>query len=320
MRRIAVTGGSGRFGRAVIEYLVQSGYEALNIDRIPPTQALSDDGGHSETFINADLADLYAVTRALDGCDAVIHLAAIPNPTDRPEPVVYANNTLGSYNVLYAAATLGIRKVCLASSINAIGGVYSRKARYDYFPVDERHPTYNEDAYSLSKWVMEQQADSFARRYEGMTIASLRLHGLIKLTSRRTLADYNRLSEGARQRMANDLWAYTDIDAGVRACIAALRATYTGHEVFFIVAPTTVFAPDVPSLVLAQEFYPNVPIVGHLSGNASFYNCAKAERMLGWRHDDLTTDDRRPTATENDELWNRNESRTTYAATRGRVT
>ncbi|MCS6848305.1 MAG: NAD(P)-dependent oxidoreductase [Anaerolineae bacterium] len=283
--KVAVTGGNGRFGRVVIAHLIRSGYDVVNIDRTPPEGA-SANRPNAGAFISLDLADLPALTRALEGCDAVIHLAAIPSPMHVPEPDVYVNNTVTSYNVLFAAADLGIEKVCLASSINAIGGAYSRKARYDYFPVDERHPTYNEDAYSLSKWVMEQQADSFARRHERMTIASLRLHGLHKLAARRTLEDINQLDPVVRLRVANHLWAYTDIDAAARACIAALHATYTGHEVFFIVAPTTIFTPDIHSAELAQQFYPDVPIVGDLSGNAGFYNCAKAERLLGWRHGD----------------------------------
>jgi UDP-glucose 4-epimerase len=110
----------------------------------------------------------------LDGCDAVVHLAAHITPRISPNPVVYSENTTGSYNVLYAAAILGIKRVCLASSINAIGGVWSRNPRYDYFPLDEQHPTYAEDPYSMSKWALEQQGDAFARRYENTPRRSVR--------------------------------------------------------------------------------------------------------------------------------------------------
>ncbi len=54
--------------------------------------------------------------------------------------------------------------------MNAIGGAFSQSPKYDYFPLDEQHPTYAEDPYSLSKWVLEQQADAFACRYEWMKI------------------------------------------------------------------------------------------------------------------------------------------------------
>jgi UDP-glucose 4-epimerase len=53
--------------------------------------------------------------------------------------------------------------------------------------------------------------------------------------------------------------------------------------VFYIVAPNTTM--QTPSLALAEELFPEVPITGDLSGDNGFYNCAKAERLLGWRHD-----------------------------------
>ena len=107
--------------------------------------------------------------------------------------MVYADNTLSSYNALSAASTLGIKRICLASSINAIGGAFSRSPRYDYFPLDEKHPTYAEDPYSLSKWVLEQQGDAFARRFEWMTIASLRFHWLLDTRSK---SDSNNSDDG----------------------------------------------------------------------------------------------------------------------------
>jgi len=73
-------------------------------------------------FLFVDLNDLHALTEALRGCEPVIHLAAFTGPYGQPPGVVYANNTMSSYNVLYAASSLGIKRVCLASSINALGG------------------------------------------------------------------------------------------------------------------------------------------------------------------------------------------------------
>jgi UDP-glucose 4-epimerase len=192
---------------------------------------------------------------------------------------VYNDNTAGSYNALSAAATLGINRVCLASSINAIGGAFSRQPRYDYFSLDEQHPTYAEDPYSLSKWVGEQQADSFARRYEHMQIASLRFHALVN--------GYERAAAftGALGEMATrQLWAYTTLGEASRACLLALTADFAGHEGFYIVAPRTAAAET--SLELAQQHYPNVPVRGDLSDHNSFFDCTKAERVLGWQHED----------------------------------
>jgi len=207
-----------------------------------------------------------------------VHLAAFPSPEGFPDYEVHNNNVVGSYNALSAAVRLGIHQVCQASSVNAIGASYSRWPRYDYFPLDEQHPTYNEEAYGLSKWICEQQADSFARRYEGMTIASLRFHWVVP--ERGTAAQHGK---DRGESLAKHLWGYTRFDAAARACLLSLTAGFKGHEVFYIVAPDTTM--DTPSLELKQRFFSAVPVRGDLSGNRGFYNCGKAERSLGWKHD-----------------------------------
>ena len=182
-------------------------------------------------FIVADTRDFGQFVASIRGCDGLIHLAAHRSPLNMLDHVVYADNTVSSYNALSAAATLGIQRVCLASSINAIGGVFSRAPRYDYFPVDEQHPTYAEDAYSLSKWVLEQQADAFARRFEGMRIASLRFHALVE--QRQVAVD---MAQRFGAIVSRHLWAYTSLKSASSACLLALTADFSGHEAFYIVA------------------------------------------------------------------------------------
>jgi UDP-glucose 4-epimerase len=273
--KIAITGGSGGVGRAIVAMALGQGHSVVSIDRVVPAEGSLDP---SVLFVEADMGDYDALQQAFSGCDAVIHMAAIPSPGRHPDQVVHNNNVVGSYNALRAAAELGITHVCQASSVNAIGASYSRWPRYDYFPLDEQHPTYNEDPYSLSKWICEQQADSFARRYEQMTIASMRFHWVVP---NREFA--SRHGQELRRESAKHLWGYTTFDAAARACLAAVSASWKGHEVFYIVGPATVV--DVPSAELAQRFFPDVPVRGDLSGHRGFYSCAKAERLLGWKHD-----------------------------------
>lgn len=273
--RIAVTGGGGELGRTLTPYLIEQGHSVVIIDRAAP--AASPPAANRPDFIVADTRDFGQFVASIRGCDGLIHLAAHRSPINMLDHVVYADNTLSSYNALSAAATLGIQRVCLASSINAIGGVFSRAPRYDYFPVDEQHPTYAEDAYSLSKWVLEQQADAFARRFEGMSIASLRFHGLVE--QRRTAAD---MAQRFGAMAARHLWAYTLLKSASSACLLALTADFSGHEVFYIVAGDTV--AQEPSLDLARQYYPDTEIRGDLSGHAAFFDSRKAERILGWQH------------------------------------
>ncbi len=274
--KIAVTGGNGRVGQAVIQWALAQGHTVVSIDRTPPDQT---NAQASLTYTQADLTDYTAFTQALQGCTALIHLAAIPSPRHVADHEVHNNNVVASYNALSAAAYLGINRVCQASSINAIGAVYSRWPRYDYLPVDEHHPTYNEDPYSLSKWICEQQADAITRRYESMTVASLRLHWAVPAR-----ADAAPWQGDLHELLAKQLWGYTCLRAAARAFLRALTADFSGHEVFYVVAPDTMV--DTPSVVLKEHFFPDVPLRGSLCGNQGFFNCAKAERLLGWRHDE----------------------------------
>jgi nucleoside-diphosphate-sugar epimerase len=276
---IALTGGSGGIGRAVTTLALAEGHTIVSIDRVTPPEGTAQP---DVRYIQADMTDYAAVEQAFAGCEAVIHLGAIPSPGRHPDHVVHNNNVVGSYNALRAAAELGITRVCQASSVNAIGHSYSRAPRYDYFPIDELHPTYNEDPYSLSKWVCEQQADSIARRYEQMQIASLRFHWVVpSIELPRSVQ-----RQGASAPQPKHLWAWTHMAAAARACLLGVTATYSGHEVFFIIAPNIV-PEDITSLELAARHYPDVPVRGDMSGNRSFFDSSKAERILGWRHDEL---------------------------------
>jgi UDP-glucose 4-epimerase len=274
--QIAITGGSGGIGQAVVALALTQGHSVVSIDRTPPAADQSQPGVR---FVPLDLSDFEALKAAMAGCDALVHLAAIPAPGALPDHVVHNNNVVGSYNALLGAVELGIRRICQASSVNAIGHSYSRQPRYDYFPVDEAHPTYNEDPYSLSKWVCEQQADSLCRRYADLRIASLRFHWVVPdIAQPRTAYGKAGLAGGAQH-----LWAWTSRDAAARACLLGVTAEFSGHHACFIIGPTTVV--ETPSHELARAHYPDVPIRGELIDNASFFSCLRAERVLGWRHD-----------------------------------
>ena len=271
--RIAVTGGNGELGRSLIPYLLEQGHAVVSIDRALPAV-------HNQqvTALVADTRNFGELAACLRDCDALVHLAAHRSPMNHPDSVVYIDNTAGSYNALSAAATLGITHVCLASSINAIGGAFSRAPRYDYFPLDEQHPTYTEDPYSLSKWVLEQQADAFARRFANMTITSLRFHWLVESRAHAIERTAQLGAVGVRH-----LWAYTLLSEASRACLLALTAGFSGHEAFYITAPRT--AAEQPSFELARRHYPGVPVRGDLSGHNGFFDSGKAARLLGWEHE-----------------------------------
>ena len=271
--RIAVTGAGGVLGTALVDLAVHSGHTVVALERAIErdlaVQVPSDEWVSRHTV---DLAEYDNLLPIVSGCDALIHLAAYVQPAAAPEPLVHNNNVMASYNALAAAQAADITRVCIASSVNAIGGRYSATPRYDYFPLDESHPCYAEDPYSLSKWLAEQQAAAFARRRPGMSIACLRLHALRDRAF--MAAHWAGRTEGGRL----DLWGYTPISLAATACLSSLTADFDGAETFYVVANDTPL--EVNSQDLRDRYYPTVPIRGDLPGNAAFFDSGKAERLL----------------------------------------
>jgi nucleoside-diphosphate-sugar epimerase len=275
--RIAVTGAAGRVGRGVLELLCRRGTSVVAIDSVAPARQDLNDG---ITWAQTDITDYAALIKALDGCDGLVHLAAIPSPRRAEDAIVHSNNVVGSYNALRAAAEVGITQVCQASSVNAIGCAYSRSPRFDYFPLDEAHPCYAEDPYSLSKWICEQQADAIARRYAPISIASFRFH-LVVEEREQAVAVYRGASEDVAVK---NLWGYTSLAAAAGACWLALEGELGGHEVFHIVAPDQLGGAS--SVELSERHYPAVPRRRLLSDDEGFFDSAKAGRLLDWQHQD----------------------------------
>jgi nucleoside-diphosphate-sugar epimerase len=270
--RIAVTGGSGGIGREIIRQALARGDTLVSVDRVAPKEKQA-----GVNYVLGEVTDYDLLVRSFAGCDAMIHMAAIPSPWNDPDHVVHNNNVVGSYNAMRAAIEHGIMRICQASSVNAIGHSYGREGHFDYLPLDEAHPNYGEDPYALSKWICEIQGDTFARRYPGISISSMRFHWVIP--DRKMAADLY-AKPGSRPDL--HLFAYTRLDHAARACLLGIDGRFAGHEAFYIVAPDT--AVETPSLELAAKYFPGVPIRGDLSGNKSFFDSTKAGRLLGWVH------------------------------------
>jgi UDP-glucose 4-epimerase len=257
--------------------LASEGHRVVGFDRVEPTEP----SPPHVREVTGDTTSYDQLARAFAGCDAVVHLAAYTNPYVAPVHVVHNDNVSSSYNALIAAQEAGIDVLCQASSVNAIGCHFSQAPHYDYFPIDEAHPTHVDDAYGLSKYICEIQADAVARANPTMRIASLRLHALVPDRAA-ILERQQRQSDGD----VKGLWGYTTIDDAARACVAALTAQDRGHEAFYVVAQRT--ASELTSPALHQRFYPEVPLKAELSGHEGFYDLTKAERLLAWRPSDDT--------------------------------
>jgi nucleoside-diphosphate-sugar epimerase len=111
-RRVVLTGASGRIGRAIFP-LLPADWDVLRTD----LEASGD-------IAALDVTDADACHRAFTGADAVVHLAAVPDPAASWEQLLPAN-VLGAYHVAEAAGACGVRRLVLASSLHAVSAVPS---------------------------------------------------------------------------------------------------------------------------------------------------------------------------------------------------
>ena len=159
--RVAITGAAGRIGRHLVPGLVDAGHDVRGIDLVRP------DASWAERIIVADLAtDDGALRDALDGCDAVVHLAAIAAESDFDAAV--ASHLGLTHRVLEAARGLGVNRVVYASSNHAVGFT----PRQSLVPVvTEVRP---DSFYGVGKAAAEALCSMYHDRH-GLAIACLRI-------------------------------------------------------------------------------------------------------------------------------------------------
>ncbi len=156
--RILVTGCAGRVGTAASSHLLNRGFDVRGVDIVEPSVDGID-------FRTCDLMQCDSIGQHLQDVDAVLHLAAVPAPGRGPNDWIFTLNCGGTFNLFKACADIGVGRVVVASSINAIGYFFGTEPfEIDYLPVDENHPTFTTDAYSFSKQVTEDIGAYFWRR------------------------------------------------------------------------------------------------------------------------------------------------------------
>lgn len=267
--RVLVTGANGVIGRATVRHLLANGYEVT---------ALSTDEGPSEVrTVVADATSTAAVAGALDGCDGVVHLAALAHPSLGTPREVFANNVVSTFTVLSLTAERGIRRAVVASSINASGiGLNPHAPMPAYFPLDEDVPEDIADGYSLSKRVDELSAAMVARTW-GMTVIALRFPLVRPLPGLAVIGAETALDPASMMRTG---WAYLSVDDAARAVLCSLRAPVSGAHIVGLSATDTLL--DRPTEELLEAYAPGVTRRRPFPGRAALVDTTRAQQLLAF--------------------------------------
>ena len=279
MTLVAVTGASGKAGRAVVRDLLEHGYEVRAIDIAPAPANLGVD------VLIADLTDYGQAVQSLDGCDTVVHLANIPAPGRKPDAVTFNTNIAMNYAVFTAAVHLRADRVVWASSETTLGLPFDTPPRYA--PIDEAHYPYPTTAYALSKVASETIAEQIAA-WSGRPFIALRFSNIL------AVADYAKVPAywaDPRSRRWN-AWGYIDERDVALACRLALTADVTGAVALIIAAADTIM--DRPSADLLAEVYPQTEVRKRLSTYETLLSIDKAREVLGFEPQHSWRDEVKP--------------------------
>ena len=294
--QVTITGGTGQVAEFVSKEL-EGKYDLVLFDRVPPGQ----NRFQYEVKYPVVVGELLSVEdceKAVKGSDAIIHLGAIPYPTELPpmgprvanRPALPYDetmkvNTMGTYYLMEAARRQGVKVVVTAVSNCVLGHFEPWRPSgtpfpIEYLPLDEAHPKHVEDTYGLSKQFQEEIMHMYSRAH-GIRTYGIRPAGINRV---------ERQIEYARNYTSPANWTsalngYVDIRDVARAFRMCLDAGIAGHlppfDDYYVNNPDTWSLEDSKDLV--ARLRPDlVPLARGLVGRQSLISAAKAEKAFGW--------------------------------------
>jgi uronate dehydrogenase len=160
-KRVLLTGAAGGVG-TMLRKLLKGVYSELRLSDIAKPQGL----GRDEQFVQADLADMAAVEKIVNGVDGIIHLGGVS--IEKPWEMIHQANIVGGYNLFEAARRHGVQRVVFASSNHAMG-FYRRNRR-----VGTEALVRPDSRYGVSKAFGEALAALYADKY-GLRVLCIRI-------------------------------------------------------------------------------------------------------------------------------------------------
>jgi NAD dependent epimerase/dehydratase len=171
---ILITGAAGFIGSHVTELLLREGHKVRALVRYNSRGDIGHVGSLAPELRDridvrvGDVADPFVTRGIVQGCDAVLHLAAligIPYSYIAPSSYVSTNVT-GTLNILEACRQARVRRVIVTSTSEVYGTAL-------YSPIDEKHPLQGQSPYSASKIGADKLAESYFRSFD-LPVVTLR--------------------------------------------------------------------------------------------------------------------------------------------------
>lgn len=288
MATYLVTGGAGFIGSHLAAALVARGNAVRVVDNL--ATGTIDNLPEGVEFVAGDLADPAVAAAAVDGCEVVLHQAAIPSvPRSIAEPrPSHDANINATFNLLVSARDAGIRRVVYAASSSVYGDT-------DVLPKVETMPANPRSPYALQKQVGEAYCRLFAQLH-GLETVSIRYFNVFGPRQRPSSPYSGVLSlfiKAALERKAPTIHGdglqtrdFTYIDNVVDGVLRAIDAPAAAGEAINVACGGRVSLLDAwEALGTILGPLPSPVFVSPRAGDVrdSQADIRKAERLLGYR-------------------------------------
>ena len=161
MKKVLITGASGDVGTR-LRKILKGVYPEIRISDIKKPADLRAD----EEFVQADLANMAEVEKAVAGIEGIVHLGGFS--VEGPWETILNSNIIGCYNLFEAARKAGVKRVIFATSNHAVG-FYPRRRKIG---VDA--PVRPDSRYGVSKAFGEALGAMYAYKH-GLSVTCLRI-------------------------------------------------------------------------------------------------------------------------------------------------
>lgn len=285
-RRVLVTGGAGFVGATLVRRLAGHGHSVRVFDNFS-TGDKSHLADVDAELVEGDIRDVRGLDAALEGMQAVIHLAAAGSVVMSVEDPAanFDVNVLGTFRVLDAARRAGVPRTVQASTGGALIGDATP-------PVDERSLPKPISPYGASKLAGEGYAHAFAKAY-GMDTVALRFANVYGPWSERKRGAmtmfFRAIHAGEPIVIYGDGSAsrdYTHVDDIARALELALDSDVPGGTVLHIASGVETTVRELADLCRGAAGVPDHPVeyrprrAGEVDRNFASYDLA--EKVLGY--------------------------------------
>lgn len=295
MKKAFVSGADGFIGSHLTHALVTAGFQVrsflcynsfgswgwLEDAKSSPSQGL--------TVFSGDIRDPHGIQKAIEGCDLVLHLAALIGiPYSYHSPDTYVDtNIKGTLNILQAARDLGVKRVIHTSTSEVYGTPQT-------IPIREDHPLQGQSPYSATKIGADQLALSFYHSF-GLPVTILRPFNTYgpRQSARAVIPTIiTQILKGKKEIQLGSIHPTRDlvfVEDTVDGFLKALEAPNIAGEVIQLGTGHEISIGDLANLIAelmgvkirvredAQRVRPKGSEVERLVADAS-----KAKKLLGW--------------------------------------